>query len=131
MVAIFFVSHGAFLALNNSLLVAPLVAGTDLFIYFGCYYLNRQQGFTRSWTRYQRVITQLQLLRWDVDENIKGTENLFPARKIQQQESIEIKARAKCISILEKHAFERQADTIGDYLSTNDAAFSWVKSLKK
>jgi len=131
MIKILYLSHAIFLVLNNSFISGPVLAGTDLLIYFGCYYLNRQQGFTRSWSRYQRVVTQLKLLKWNVEEDIKGTEDLYIARKEQQQEVILSKARVKLSDILEKHAFERQTDIVGDYLSTNDAAFSWIKSLKK
>lgn len=114
----------------DSELIAPIMTGSNLLIFCGCYILNRQQGFTRSWGRSQRVITQLRLLKWELDETINMAASLSPIRKTQQ-ELIEVKIRTKYIDILKKHAFERQVDIIGDYLSTNDAAFSWIKSLKK
>jgi hypothetical protein len=49
----------------------------------------------------------------------------------KEKEYITENTKAKYVDLLEKNAIERQNDIVGDYLATNDAAFSWVKSIKK
>lgn len=130
-ISIYFICNMAILLTSNSATTGYISAGVYLSLYICCFGLNRQQGYTRLWARHQRVMCQLQLLKWDVSAKASELINCDSCIKIRKLEAIVSKARIKYLDILEKHAFERQADIVGDYLSTNDAAFSWIKSLKK
>jgi len=127
----FFILSAAVLLVTNSTVSGYIFAGIYLALYLCCYGLNRQQGYSKLWARHQRLVTQLELLEWNFKFDIEEASELENRLKKHKLEFITGNARAEYLDILKKHAFERQADIVGDYLSTNDAAFSWVKSLKK
>jgi len=128
---LFFASSIIVLLFTNSFHGGYIFFGAYLILYICCYGLNRQQGYTKLWARHQRLVCQLELLEWDFNFKINELNELDNVLKKQRLEKVTSKTKDQYLVILEKHAFERQADIVGDYLSTNDAAFSWIKSLKK
>jgi hypothetical protein len=100
-----------------------LLGGVSLLVYLGCYFSNKQHGYTRGWARNQTYSLLLESLEWEVDQ-LDGKNNISSNLKLEELSS-------KFTRIIEAQLHERQRDIIGDYLSTNDAAFSWIKSIKK
>ena len=126
----FFVLSATAMCIFSSEASGYIFSGLSLSLYLCCYGLNRQPGYTKLWARHQRLVTQLELLEWNFKHEIEV--GVTDSREMQSQLNFTINnTRTEYLEILKKHAFERQADIVGDYLSTNDAAFSWIKSLKK
>jgi len=100
-----------------------LLAGGSVLIYLGCYLSNKQHGYTRAWARNDTYYFLLDSLEWEVNQ-LDGQNNTSSNLKLDELTS-------KFTRLIEAQLHERQADIVGDYLSTNDATFSWIKSLKK
>lgn len=100
-----------------------LLSGLFFLIYLGCYLSNKQHGYTRGWARNETYYFLLDSLEWEVDQ-LDGINNISSNLKLD-------KLAKKFTHIIEAQLHERQRDIIGDYLSTNDAAFSWIKNIKK
>lgn len=103
--------------------VIVLLSGVFLVIYLGCYLSNKQHGYTRGWARNQTYAFLLESLEWEI-EQLDETNDVFSELKLDD-------LKLKFLQIAQAQLHERQRDIIGDYLSTNDAAFSWIKSIKK
>lgn len=103
--------------------VLIFVSGFCLLIYLGCYLSNKQYGYTSGFVRNQTYYLLLDSLEWEVD-HLDDKDNVPSNLKLDELAS-------KFTSIIEVQLKERQRDIVGDYFSTNDAAFSWIKSIKK
>jgi len=104
-----------------------LVAGVSLLIYLGCYLTNKQHGYTRCMARNQRYYFLLESIEWEVEHlDIQDIDQNSILSELKLEE-----LTSKFIRVAESQLLERQRDIIGDYLSTNDAGFSWIKSIKK
>lgn len=103
--------------------MAVLLSGFCLVIYLGCYFANKQHGYTRGWARNQTYYFLLKSLEWEVEQLEEAT-NIYSELKFEE-------LTLKFTRIIETQLRERQRDIIGDYLSTNNATFSWINSIKK
>ncbi|WDE07950.1 hypothetical protein SG34_014290 [Thalassomonas viridans] len=112
------------LLITSSEQTCPVIAAVALGVYLTCYFLNKQHGYTRSWSRYEKTQDLLRLLLWEFQQVPQLYSGLNKDKRMAE-------LHEKYVLIIENQIRERQQDIIGDYLSTNDAAFSWVKSLKK
>ncbi|WP_281557661.1 hypothetical protein [Thalassomonas sp. RHCl1] len=112
------------LLITNSENACPIIAAVTLAVFAFCYFLNKQHGFTRAWSRYEKTQDLLEVLLWEFTQ----VPTLYSGHNKDKRMAV---LHEKYVQIIETQIHERQRDIIGDYLSTNDAAFSWVKSLKK
>ncbi|WDE01548.1 DUF4231 domain-containing protein [Thalassomonas actiniarum] len=112
------------LLITSSENACPVIAAIALAAFIISYFINKQQGYTRGWSRYEKTQQLLHLLLWEF-EQVPGLYSGLNKDKRMAE------LHEKYVRIIENQIHARQRDIIGDYLSTNDAAFSWVKSLKK
>jgi len=99
------------------------ISGFCLLIYLVSYLSNKQHGYTRGFARNETYYFLLESLEWEVQQ-LDGKNNFSSNLKLDE-------LTLKFTRIIEAQLHERQRDIIGDYLSTNDASLSWIKSIKK
>ena len=116
---IFSIAYIISLLLYKTSDIILLLSGYTFLVYVICYLLNKQYGYTRSWSRSEKYYFLLQSLEWEVNQ-IDEEKKYLKDIKLDELTS-------KFTKIIELQLNERQRDIIGDYLSANELLLNWTK----
>jgi len=106
-----------------SIEVSVLLISINISIFLLSYFINRQQGYTRAWSRNRTMVFHLKRLRKEHEIAVQDMDD--PNVKIEQENTL-----TKVFSLEEENVNAMHKDIVGDYFTAQDSSLNLLKSIR-